>query len=142
MSKLPHKRPCASCPYRRDVPSGMWDESEYTKLPQYDGDIVNQIENNGHGTFGCHQANDCLCAGWVGHRDPYDLFALRIAVSNGHVDEAVFDYKTDVPLFSSGQEAHDHGMAEIDAPGVKAEQLIKKILSHVPGVTRGSKAPR
>jgi len=137
MSKLPRKRPCASCPYRRDVPSGVWSEGEYVKLPSYDGEITDQIENGGMATFGCHQADGHLCAGWVGHRDPYELIALRLAVGSGHVDEAVFDYKTDVPLFCSGQEACDHGMAEIDAPGEKADRIIRKLLEHVPGTSLG-----
>jgi uncharacterized protein DUF6283 len=28
----PRRRPCPSCPYRRDVPSGLWDTCEYDKL--------------------------------------------------------------------------------------------------------------
>lgn len=33
MTKLtPRKTPCASCPYRKDVPSGVWEASEYEKL--------------------------------------------------------------------------------------------------------------
>ncbi|MFD7961193.1 DUF6283 family protein [Streptomyces zaomyceticus] len=33
----PAPRPCASCPYRRDVPSGVWSRGDYVKLPLYDG---------------------------------------------------------------------------------------------------------
>jgi hypothetical protein len=36
-------RPCASCPYRKDVPSGIWAAHEYTKLLAYDGDILDQL---------------------------------------------------------------------------------------------------
>jgi hypothetical protein len=32
----PAPKPCESCPYRKDVPSGVWSEGEYRKLPQYD----------------------------------------------------------------------------------------------------------
>ena len=32
----PAKSPCGSCPYRQDVPSGVWAASEYEKLPAYD----------------------------------------------------------------------------------------------------------
>nr|WP_280343300.1 DUF6283 family protein [Nocardia neocaledoniensis] len=31
----PAPRPCVSCPYRRDVPSGVWDFGEYEKLRGY-----------------------------------------------------------------------------------------------------------
>lgn len=30
----PSPRLCESCPYRRDVPSGIWDRSEYAKLTE------------------------------------------------------------------------------------------------------------
>jgi hypothetical protein len=32
MTSGPRKTPCASCPYRRDCPSGVWSEDEYAKL--------------------------------------------------------------------------------------------------------------
>ena len=32
----PAKNPCGSCPYRKDVPSGVWAVSEYLKLVEYD----------------------------------------------------------------------------------------------------------
>jgi hypothetical protein len=137
MSRMPRKRPCASCPYRKDVPSGVWAESEYEKLPQYDGEIHEQIEKGALATFGCHQADGHLCAGWTGHRDPSELLAVRLAVNAGHIPEAVLDYTTDVPLWSSGQEAAEHGMAEIDAPSEKADRIINKLLTNVPGVTLG-----
>lgn len=136
--KVPRKRPCASCPYRKDVASGVWAQSEYDKLPGYDGDITEQIEANAMAPFGCHQQDGHLCAGWVGYHDPYDMLALRLAVGGGHVDPAVFEYTTDVPLWSSGQEAADHGMLEIDAPGVKAERTIEKLNRlNLPGMTSG-----
>lgn len=137
MSRMPRKRPCASCPYRKDVPSGVWAESEYVKLPQYDGEVGEQIEKGAFATFGCHQADGHLCAGWAGHRDPSELLAVRMAINSGHIPEAVLDYTTDVPLWSSGQEAAEHGMAEIDAPSEKADRIINKLLTNVPGVTLG-----
>ncbi|MEV6909068.1 DUF6283 family protein [Amycolatopsis sp. NPDC051071] len=38
----PAEAPCRSCPYRRDVPSGVWDISEYEKLARYDRDTGEQ----------------------------------------------------------------------------------------------------
>lgn len=63
----PAPKPCASCPYRRDVPSGVWHPDEYTKLRRYDEDTSQQPA----GLFICHQTdaeNDArrVCAGWVG----------------------------------------------------------------------------
>jgi hypothetical protein len=124
MADLPRKTPCASCPYRRDVPSGVWDASEYEKLPRYDGDPAFQNPR----AFDCHQADGHLCAGWLGHRDPYDLLAVRIGILHGTIDPACVDYTTDVPLFASGAEAAAHGMREIAHPGPKARTTIDKVL--------------
>lgn len=123
----PAPRPCESCPYRRDVPSGIWDASEYAKLPEYDRETFDQP----HGLFQCHQ-NDHgdprarLCAGWVAvHGD--QLLALRIAVATNRVDPAVMEYSTDVPLHPTGQAAAEHGLTHVTQPGTYAVQLITKI---------------
>ena len=63
------KTPCPSCPYRRDVPSGIWDASEYDKLPGYDGDVPDQLTAGAFGLFHCHSQQENLCAGWVGCHD-------------------------------------------------------------------------
>lgn len=82
----PAPQPCASCPYRRDVASGIWAAEEYAKLPAYDTDTPFQPAN----LFLCHQtsAGDPrarVCAGWVGCHGS-DLLALRLAASRGIVD--------------------------------------------------------
>ncbi|AMQ67016.1 hypothetical protein SEA_BIPPER_81 [Mycobacterium phage Bipper] len=124
---VPAPRPCASCPYRRDVPSGIWDASEYSKLTAYDRDTHAQPL----GLFLCHQTNGDdpnarLCAGWVGcHGD--QLIALRLAVARGRLPGEVFDYTTDVPLFESGAAAAAHGVAGIDNPDARAVNAIEKV---------------
>lgn len=45
--------PCSSCPYRRDVPSGVWHREEYEKLLQYD-DSTEILP-----AFMCHQPALC-----------------------------------------------------------------------------------
>ena len=35
-SRRVRPKPCASCPYRCDVPSGVWHPDEYAKLEVYD----------------------------------------------------------------------------------------------------------
>jgi len=121
-------RPCASCPYRKDAPSGLWVEAEYDKLPAYDGEIVEQLMQGAIGVFLCHQRDGHLCAGWVAAHGPHDLLALRLAAGKQEVDPSVFDYETDVPVFSSGAEARAYGIADIEAPGLKARRLIGKLL--------------
>lgn len=125
---LPRKNPCASCPYRKNVPSGVWDESEYQKLPAYDGDIPEQSSLN---VFMCHQQDGCACSGWLGHREyPTDMLAVRLGLRNGSLDDSCANYTTEVELFGSGQEAADHGRAEIHSPGSDAQKVITKIVKN------------
>ena len=49
---------CATCPYRRNTPSGIWDRVEYEKLALYDEP---SLHPDGYvpeiATFHCHQEN-------------------------------------------------------------------------------------
>ncbi|MET8508160.1 DUF6283 family protein [Streptomyces sp. NPDC004787] len=128
----PAQRPCESCPYRRDVPAGIWASEEYAKLRGYDAGTPDQPT----GLFQCHQTDAGsavrrVCAGWAGCHDGEELLALRLAVVNGSIDattyQAVVDYVSPVPLFSSGSDAAAHGEAGIDAPTAEARRLIAKI---------------
>lgn len=129
MSRIqpPAPRPCGSCPYREDVPSGVWSEDEYEKLPAYDGETWAQPR----AVFMCHQQDGRMCAGWVGCHDMQESFAVRLAVLNGALDEsdigAVLDYETDVPLFASGLEAAEHGMKDVLEPSPKARATVDKL---------------
>jgi hypothetical protein len=129
VTKAPAKAPCRSCPYRRDVPSGVWHESEYDKLPRYDGDTTAQLDAGAFGAFYCHQADGRLCAGWVGCHDMNESLALRFAARELAQEEidACFDYVCPVPLWGSGAEAAAHGKAEIAVPGAKARRTIDRI---------------
>lgn len=120
MSKEIRKTPCPQCPYRCDVPSGVWAEEEYDKLRNYDSETAEQP----FGGFSCHATPEKFCHGWAvthtsrGNR--FDLIALRLA---GVVEIP----KAAVPLFESGNAAADHGMREIDAPGPEAIEAIKAL---------------
>lgn len=127
----PAPRPCESCPYRRDAPSGMWDAREYEKLPAYDRDTAFQPAE----LFLCHQngaADDRarLCAGWVGCHG-YELLALRLAGIRGEMADAelrsAFDYRSPVALFDSGAAAAEHGMKNIENPDSAALAAMDKI---------------
>lgn len=126
-ASAPASVPCPSCPYRRDVPSGVWDASEYDKLPGYDADTPAQPT----AALFCHQRNGRLCSGWVGCHDMRESLGLRLAVSMGRIDgeafDAAIDYNSPVELFESGAEAAEHGRAEIRKPGPGAQRIIGKI---------------
>lgn len=117
------KAPCKSCPYRRDVPSGVWHESEYDKLPRYDGEVISQLLAGAAGLFMCHQKDGHLCAGWIATHGVDNLLALRMSP----VAPEVWDYECPVPVFASGAEAAAHGMAEILNPAPLAQRTIGRL---------------
>lgn len=128
----PAPRPCVSCPYRQDVPSGIWDESEYDKLIPYDSPTYAQPDR----LFLCHQHDHDddrarVCGGWAGCHDGDHLLALRVALASGEITvetvEATRDYTSPVPLFVSGAEAAAHGVREVHRPGSAARSAIAKI---------------
>jgi hypothetical protein len=125
--KGPAPAPCGSCPYRRDVPSGVWHEDEYAKLPPYDNETWAQPPT----VFLCHQQDGRVCAGWAGCHDMYESFGLRLAASRGMMSdediERTLDYESPVPLFASGREAAEHGLARIERPGADAGRMIGKL---------------
>lgn len=123
----PSKNPCGSCPYRQDVPPAVWDESEYAKLPPYDLETGDQPM----GVFMCHQQDGHICAGWAGCHDMDNNLAMRVAVPLGGMSLAerdkTVDYVSPVPLWSSGTEAAEHGLTELDNPTDKAMKIIRKM---------------
>ncbi len=129
--RAPAPRPCESCPYRRDVPSGVWAEEEYDKLPRYDAETPHQPAS----MFQCHQHDPDsdmarVCGGWAACHGP-DLLAPRIALIEGRIDPATFQaitaYTSPVPLFATGTQAAAHGRKDIDLPGEDAENAMTKI---------------
>jgi hypothetical protein len=122
----PAPRPCESCPYRLDVPSGVWAAEEYAKLPDYDLPTPYQPP----AVFLCHQHDGRACAGWAGCHDGDHLLALRFAGVSGLSTEtvdAIRDYRSPVPLHASGTEAAAHGMADLLNPGPDARHVQVKL---------------
>jgi hypothetical protein len=141
-TRPPAPRPCASCPYRQDVPSGIWSADEYAKLAAYDEPTYAQPAR----LFLCHQHDHDdqqarICGGWAGCHDGDHLLALRVAVSSGEITAATADeirhYVSPVPLFASGAEAAAHGMREIHRPGPGACAAINKISRNRADLTEG-----
>jgi hypothetical protein len=116
--------PCGSCPYRQDVPAGIWERHEYDKLPSYDGDTSQQSP----ALFLCHQRDGNICGGWLACHGPDRLLAMRFAAITGSVDVSAFDYQTDVPVFRSGAEARAHGISGIERPDTRAAKMISGLL--------------
>lgn len=128
----PAARPCGSCPYRCDVPSGVWAAEEYEKLSAYDADTPYQPVR----VFECHRLDGRVCAGWAGCHDGDELLALRVAVASGYMSVAdavaTRDYVSPVPLWESGAVAAAHGLAEVHNPGPAAVRVGRKVSRRVP----------
>ncbi len=122
--------PCGSCPYRRDVPSGVWSPEEYAKLPAYDAETFAQPAK----LFMCHQQNNSLCTGWVqshANRDHrFDLLALRFSrtIDDAEVSKVALSEPL-VPLFRSGAAAARHGLKACKRPGPRARKIIDNIVT-------------
>jgi hypothetical protein len=125
--KPPAPHPCGSCPYRADVPSGVWHPDEYLKLPEYDKETGEQPT----GVFLCHQQDGRACAGWVASHDMNECMALRLASGLGAIAEedidAFFDYETTTPLWPCAEDAAIHGMKDVRNPSEEAQKAIRKL---------------
>lgn len=128
----PAAYPCGSCPYRVDVPSGVWAAEEYNKLPAYDRPTGEQPPE----VFLCHQQDGRVCAGWAGCHDGSQLLALRLALLFDRMTPndvyTTVDYVSPVPLHPTGQAAADHGRADVPEPGEPARKLIEKLSRKIP----------
>jgi len=123
-------QPCEFCPYREDVPSGVWAAHEYEKLVEYDKPTYDQPPM----PFGCHATPEFYCHGWAvchsnrGHA--FALLALRfVEMSTGAEVEIP---EPAVPLFESGADAAFHGMADIERPSEEAVAAYDKLQDRYP----------
>jgi len=110
------KTPCEACPYRQNVPSGVWDHDEYEKLRPYDGETFEQPV----GGFACHSTPKKFCHGWAVVSGS-DSLALRMAGCAHEIPPAK------VPLFATHNEAADHGQREVPRPGEQAVDVIDRL---------------
>jgi hypothetical protein len=139
MSKC-RSEPCSTCPYRQDVPSGVWADTEYEKLRAYD----NKTEDQPIGPFMCHATPEHLCHGWAvchtrradamakGGEHAYDLVALRMFPPDSPLPQGT------TPLWESGNEAADHGQAEIEHPSIDARLTVERLKRKYPRIREGA----
>lgn len=116
------RTPCLGCPYRRDVPSGIWAPEEYDKLRLYDAPTGEQPPR----VFVCHATPGRLCHGWAvvheGRGHAFALLALRFLRHDPRVPAV-----GPVPLFASGNDAADHGLDDVEAPSPAAVGMMDRL---------------
>jgi hypothetical protein len=121
-----NRSPCKSCPYRKDVPSGIWEASEYDKILPYDNETMFQPPT----VFMCHQKDGSLCRGWLDCHGP-DLLGMRLACFKGEVSPEdlvkALEEGPAVPVFKTADLASRHGRKAIEKPSKKAKTLINQI---------------
>lgn len=133
-------RACASCPYLRSHPSGVWSAAEYEKLRSYDtGHPVNLPMPDGStrevampeiATFWCHQTNasgkPTACRGWLStHRDHA---AVNLAMHLGAIrPEDVPTEDESATYFASGTEACENGLRDVEAPSREACEMARRL---------------
>lgn len=115
--------PCASCPYRQDVPSGLWAAEEYAKLPGYDE------PQQAFEVFHCHQelqtGVDTVCRGWLATHP--ETAAARLAVLYGYVDDQERYRESPVPLWPTGRAAAEHGLRDLTNPSRRARRMMARL---------------
>lgn len=129
------RTPCSTCPYRKDTPKGIWHESEYQKLAEYDE--YDHLTRTGPlepatALFLCHQSHvtgeDTVCRGWVATHP--DSVAVRLAMLRGELTpEQVYEEQCPVELYASGREAMEAGLSELEQPSTQALKACGKLLA-------------
>ena len=119
------KEPCRFCPYRRDVPSGVWAAEEYDRLAGWDAPFAEQPP----GYFGCHATPDHICHGWAVVHGSNDREVLGLRVLAAITGSEIEIPPPAVPLFSSGREAAEHGKRDILSPSIEARQAAASLES-------------
>lgn len=86
------KKPCAECPWRRDVPAGKFSAARFQQLAGTAYDLARKV-------FACHMSKEgaeVACAGFILQQGAHNL-SLRMTLQS-------FEVSTDVPLWSNYRE--------------------------------------
>ena len=115
--------PCRFCPYRKDVPSGVWHEEEYQKLLLYSNETMDQPT----AVFACHNQPDDVCTGWLAtglRAEPRRaMLSLRLAMSMQTLT-GFAEFEPEHDFFDTHTEAAEHGLRDIDDPSPEAQDAM------------------
>lgn len=122
------KKPCPTCPYAKSTPPGVWNPTEYLKLPKYDGETWEQSI----ALFQCHYSNrgkkvPTICQGWLDCHGAGELLAVRLAMLNGKLPDDFSFEPSGTEVYSSGEEACKAGLSGCENPNKEAKRVINKL---------------
>lgn len=111
MSELPRqKRPCAECPFRRDVEPGQFPAERYEALRESCRHEQNVQAPLGAPMFACHKSpegGEFACAGWLAV-EGHNHIGVRVAVATGHLPVDALAPKPDWPeLYATYEEVEE-----------------------------------
>ena len=115
------RRPCAECPWRKDVPTGHFAAERFKALAETAYDLSTRI-------FACHKSAEehpTICAGFLSRGADHNL-TVRVAYGRGELKQA--DRTGDLPLY-------DDYRAMAVANGVAADEPILKLCRGARGDT-------
>lgn len=115
--------PCTTCPYRKDVPAGIWSAEEYEKLRGYDD------PQTSFAAFLCHQSpeigRDTLCRGWLSVH--CESVAARLLLLAKRITRSQLYATVKEVLYASGNEAADAGLRGVARPSRQAKRAIRRL---------------
>lgn len=129
---LPHRRrPCAECPWRRDVAPGQFSQERFDYLAETTGRPGNEAGLNTP-MFACHKSpegREEACAGWLAAAG-YQHLGVRVAVAFGRIDADVLEPGPDwPPLHESYTEMVDAKARKLTASDHPADPRFAAILA-------------
>ena len=115
---FPHRRrPCAECPWRRDVAPGQFTRERFDALADTAGSPGEEAPL-GAPMFACHKSPvgaEDACAGWLAVSG-VEHMGVRLAIASGRLDPQVLDAPEDWPILFDSFDEMAHTQARRSPP--------------------------
>lgn len=107
------RRPCAECPWRRDVATGRFEPERFQALAHTAYDLSTRV-------FACHKSAEehpTLCAGFLSRGADHNL-TVRLAYAREALEQ--LDRSGDLPLYDNYRDMAVANGVAIDDPSIQA----------------------
>lgn len=105
------RRPCAECPWRRDVAIGHFEPTRFKELAHTAYDLSRWV-------FACHKSADehpTMCAGFLSRGADHNL-TVRVAYMQGELEQ--LDRSGDMPLYEDYRAMATANGVDVDDPSL------------------------